>query len=502
MSGATVSRRGEDAGAAKQRSSRILSGTIYVFLAEALLLPTGLLTAAFLTRRLGLNDYGLFTLAATLVSWIEWSLTSMFTRTTIKFVGDAGDDWRPVADTVVWLHLIASVAVALLLCLIAAPLAALFREPSLVNYLRLFALDIPIFALAYAHRSILTGLGSFTQRAHLSAGRWIARLVFIVLLVEAGLSIEGAILGSIAASLVELGIARFYVRPSFRRSAFSPRSLCDYAVPLFLCAVCLRFFEKIDLLMLKALGGTASDAGIYGAAQNLALVPSLFALAFTPLLLSTINRKLRLGDDAEARVLSRDAMRFVLMLMPFASMTAGAAPEVVLAIFGASFSPAATPLALLIFGSIALVMISVATVILIAAGRPAWTLRLAAPLPLAAVLGHSLLIPPFGVAGAAIVTSLVATLGAVASVAAVFHSWRVVPRPATFVRVALICFSIYALCAAWSTSGGLLLLKLSLAALAVPCLFGLLGEFTADEIASARALLRGRVASLRPTSAR
>jgi hypothetical protein len=45
----------------------VLDGTIRVFLAEALFLPTGLLTTAFLTCRLGPEGYGLFLLAAPLM---------------------------------------------------------------------------------------------------------------------------------------------------------------------------------------------------------------------------------------------------------------------------------------------------------------------------------------------------------------------------------------------------------------------------------------------------
>jgi len=71
----------------------MLEGTFRVFLAEALLLPTGLLTAAFLTRRLGPGGYGLFTLATTVVVWIELNISSVFARATVKFIGEA-EDWR------------------------------------------------------------------------------------------------------------------------------------------------------------------------------------------------------------------------------------------------------------------------------------------------------------------------------------------------------------------------------------------------------------------------
>jgi O-antigen/teichoic acid export membrane protein len=48
----------------------MVEGTIRVFLGEMLLVPTGLVTAAFLTRKLAPEGYGLFAVAATLVAWI------------------------------------------------------------------------------------------------------------------------------------------------------------------------------------------------------------------------------------------------------------------------------------------------------------------------------------------------------------------------------------------------------------------------------------------------
>ena len=46
----------------------MLAGTLRVFLADMLILPSGVLTTAYLTRRLGPEGYGLFILAATVVT--------------------------------------------------------------------------------------------------------------------------------------------------------------------------------------------------------------------------------------------------------------------------------------------------------------------------------------------------------------------------------------------------------------------------------------------------
>jgi hypothetical protein len=44
----------------------------------------------------------------------------------------------------------------------------------------------------------------------------------------------------------------------------------------------LQLLEKMDIFALKLLDGTAAEAGVYGAAQNLAFVPIVFSLSFTP----------------------------------------------------------------------------------------------------------------------------------------------------------------------------------------------------------------------------
>src|SRR5262245_28273203 len=95
-----------------------VAGTVRVFLAEGLVIPTGLLTAAYLARRLGPDGYGLFTVAAALVAWVEWSLTALFARASVKFVADSRD-WQPIGATILSVHLFVSVAAALLLWLSA-----------------------------------------------------------------------------------------------------------------------------------------------------------------------------------------------------------------------------------------------------------------------------------------------------------------------------------------------------------------------------------------------
>ncbi|MFI5323065.1 MAG: lipopolysaccharide biosynthesis protein [Thermodesulfobacteriota bacterium] len=209
----------------------MLDGTVRVFLSESLLIPTGLLTTIFLTRMLGPGNYGIYGLAVSIVLWIEYSICNMFGGTSIKFIGET-DDWEPIATTVLKLYLIVCAAAVLALWLFSGKIAEILNAPNLESCLSPLAIDIPIFVLSSAHLHILVGLGKFRERALTRAVRWLSRLVLIVVLVEVGLSVEGAILGIIASSLLELIIVRSYIRPPiFKHSDFDTRKLWGFVAP-------------------------------------------------------------------------------------------------------------------------------------------------------------------------------------------------------------------------------------------------------------------------------
>lgn len=459
----------------------ILTGTARLFLAESLVMPTGLVLLAVLTRQLGATQYGIFALAVSMVGWVEWGINALFSRATFKCIGETVD-WQPVAAMVVRLNLVISLAAAGLLLVLARPIAALLGEPSLAALLILFALDIPVFGLAQAHRHILVGLGNYRARATLSAVRWIARLALITAFVAGGLSVTGAILGNIVASLVELVLARRYVQPNlWSRTGVSSRRLWEYAGTLVVSALCLRLLDKLDLLMLKALGETAAVVGVYNAAQSLSVVPGLFALSFSPLLLSTLTRLLRDGDEQHAKAMARDSLRLSVLLLPFGGLVAAAAAEIAPLIMGTSFAGAAPVVARLIFAALALVTISVGISILIAAGKPSWPVLVTLPMVALAAGGLWWTIPRYGAVGAATVTMTVALCGAAAMVAAVFRCWKIVPPLASVLRSGLLAGLAYAGASVWGTPGLWVVVKLAAGTFLIAGGYLLLGEFSARE---------------------
>lgn len=473
----------------------ITVGTLQGFAASSLSLPTGILTAAFLSRILGPVNYGALTVASSIVIWIEVAITMGFSRAAVKFVSEA-EDWRSVSSRFLQAQLMISMGAAIILAVVAPILASWLNATELSTYLRLFSLGIPFTALFNIHQSILVGRGFFGSRAFLIAAYWLIRMALIFLFVGLWPSVSSAIMALIVSHVLVFIGARLFINPALLgNSDLSFNNLWDFALPLFFYAVGISLFNRLDLFFVKGLAGTPQAAGFYGAAQNLTIVPSLFMASLSPLLLSKLTELCSQDQKESAKTMIQKAIRLTFSLLPFAGMAAGAATEVVAVIYGQSFLPAGKILAILIFAALGISIIVVSSSALIAADQPELTFYLILPIVVLAFGAHFMLVPRFGSIGAAGVTTGLSWFGTGACMLAVYRVWGVRLPVSTFLRSITICVLAYILASKWQTPGLLLLLKLPVISMVIIIAIILLGEFSGDEIAFVRSILRSRTAN-------
>jgi len=470
----------------------MLKGVISIFLAEALIIPTGFITAVFLTRRLGPASYGLFALVTRLILWIEWLGSSLFSKATIKYVGEA-DDWRPPAATAFQLTSVISAGLVIILWVGAPALSRLFEAPSLVTYLRIFAIDIPIYGFARVFCDILVGRGFFKERARVSAGRRIARLFLIIIFVELGFSVNGAIIGMIGASVTEVAICLLYSQPRFHtKISFPFRHFWAFGTPLFLSALCLTII-RMDILFLKALGGSDVETGYYGAAQNITILLSMVSTSMTPPLLSTISNMLKNEKAHEARHISLIVTRASIMILPVAAMIAGASHEIVILIFGPAYSAAGSILSCLVFAALGLHIVNTSITLISSMERQRWALRISFPLVPIATIGHLFMIPQMGGLGAAMVSATVAWVGASVSTFAALSLWGIKLPFKTLVTSVFSAVIFYFAASLWPATGLMLLIKMAALTASVVLCFMFLREITGRETAVVRSMIMDRL---------
>lgn len=473
---------------------QVARGAVQLFLGEAVAVPTGLILVAYLTRSLGPAGYGIFALAASIITGIEWIVGITLSRAAIRLLAGAAD-WQSMASSLWWTQLALGAAAMVATCAGAYPLAALMSAPALAPYLLAFSFELPLFGAYAAYRNVLAGIGRFDGRARASAGRWLARLALTVVFVEAGLTVFGAIAGSVAATLVGMLIARAAAGLGIGRPRLLPtRLLWSHAVPLFLLVISLRLFDKLGLFALGTLGASATELGLYAAALTFAAAPAFFATTFGPVVLAEQSRAWGAGDAARARDTGRHGLRTAFALLPFVALAAGAAGEIVTLIFGAPYRDAAPLAALLGLAGAAVAIIQTATAILAAADRQVEALHLTWPLLPVTLLGYGMLVPLAGPWAAAAVTCGSALAGAAGTLWAV-HRLAGVPLPfASIGRMILLGIAAYAAAGVWPTPGLLLLAKLGLIGAAIVGAGRVLGEIGEAERALVRSLVRRRPA--------
>jgi PST family polysaccharide transporter len=382
------------------------------------------------------------------------------------------------------------VAAALLVA--SAPLvAAWLRAPELTVYLLLFALGRPVSGLSGVHSSTLVGRGRFGPWALLTVVYWAARLALAVVLVSLGLSVEGAILATLGASLVHVLVARLFVQPSWgKRAAFPLSRVASYALPLMVHGLGMRLFGYLDIPVLQSLGGDPALAGYYSAAQNLSIVPlEMLGQAFSPPLFATLARLVGQGQSGQARDVVSGAMRWLSWVLPLGGVVMGMAHEVVQWVYGASYLPAARLLGFLFLAGWSSMIIWLSCAMLAAAGKPGWTPVLTTPLPLVVLAGHWFLIPRLGATGAALSTLATACLGALATLWVMYRTWSVLPPIKSLLRGAIAGALACAGGSAFPAAGWAVPLKLAILAGAVIVGLASMGEFRNQDVVLLRSLL-------------
>jgi O-antigen/teichoic acid export membrane protein len=404
-----------------------LRDSFLVRAAEGLALPAGLVTVAVMTRDLGAAGYGQFALAASVTASVQMSIMAVYSRTTVKLVAES-DDWRQMAGPIVRFHLFTGIVSALVLFACAPLLGLALRSDALTANLRLFSLDLLFFVWGHGVRSALIGGGRFQRRAGATAARWLARVILIVLLVKSGFGIPGAIWGSIGASFTELVVNAWRCGIPLRGGmALRYGVFLQRAAPLAAAAIPFRIFDSLDLLMLKGLGGTDAQAGVYAMAQNAMRIGGVLTVSLWPMLLSAVTNAIRAGRIGDAHRATQDAMLLVLGGLLTSSAISGASYEIAAFIYGPEHRAAGTLIAILVPMSFAGVWTSLMVAALQGAERHRPAIVIGTAMCVCAALVYWVVIPRFGSLGAAAAALGISMAGSAAG--AVLLHWETGASP-------------------------------------------------------------------------
>ena len=235
-----------------------------------------------------------------------------------------------------------------------------------------------------------------------------------VLLISLGLGVTGALIGKIVAGSVVGAVAIAIVRPRFdaaaifRRipSSISRRELLAFNLHSIVLAVLTVSLYHVDVLLLQPLAGS-EQTGYYKAALVVAEMLWFVPMAIQYILVQSTSETWSEGDRERVTTVASDATRSSLLItVLFVVGLAALADEFVGLYFGAEFVAATTPLLLLLPGVLGFAVVRPIIAIGQGIGRMRLLITATGSAAVLNLLLNLLLIPRYGMNGAAVATSI------------------------------------------------------------------------------------------------
>jgi O-antigen/teichoic acid export membrane protein len=371
--------------------------------------------AAFvLARALEAHDYGIYNIAVSMAfvfsGIADFGLNAAMERFIPVF--RKKDDHGGVRGTLqlgVGVTALGALGFGLTL-LVLSPLLAdrVFDEPELETLFRLFALIVPIMALTDIIGAIARGYKRMDYYAFsYDFIQPLVRVALVVLFAFIGLNplIASLIFGvSYLAALIVL--VRLVRRERRNSTPVEParrdtRDVTFFALPFWFTSLMTKVRRNIQSLLLGAFD-TATSVGVFSLAGSANLVGRISNLAISTSMRPVLAELFDSGDHREMDRLYKTTTRWTLTLnLPiFVVMVVFAEP--ILALFGESYVTGATALVILAGSELANAITGTCGAVVDMSGRGKMKVANKAVMIALLIGGNLLLIPPFGVIGAAI----------------------------------------------------------------------------------------------------
>lgn len=284
---------------------------------------------------------------------------------------------------------------------------ALFKKPALARPLKLLIFTIPVIAVSMTLLDVLRGFKEIKSRVgveyyFLPLANLFLVLVFYVL----GYRLEGAIAAFILSNFLSLVLLIVINRNRVKLKGtpfFEKQVTFDFfkfSLPLMLAKILGELKTRLDILFLGFLS-TASDVGIFFIALRLANLMSVpwhaFNMIFAPMVSGYFAReeikKIEYNYKNITKLIFLFSMFFWGFLLIFSSD--------LLSIFGPEFKKGAVVVILICFGQLVKTLVGHAGPMLAMIGKPSLNLMITIISLILLILLNLLLIPRFGITGAA-----------------------------------------------------------------------------------------------------
>jgi len=467
------------------------TGTIYLTLASFVFVGTGYIINIFLGRFLGPSLYGVYGIIISLITAINLTQTAGLPQAVSKYIAEDETKADMVLKSGLIIQVWSTLLVSVIFFLLAEPIAKLLKDISLVPYLQISAFVFPLYGIYSLYLNFYNGLHYFKKQALLGIIYALIKLLSVLVLAYI-FHIYGVIIGFIIAPLLAM-LYGLHI-PSKKLNGFPIKKIVIFSLPLIGVAIFLNLLQSIDLFFVKALLHVNKLTGFYTANQNIAEIPFYGVISFASVLFPSISRHVSHNLIDEVKNIISKSLRFaVLIIIPSILMLSATSLQVIRLLYSSAYISGTGALSILTIGDGFFTLFVILATIISGAGSPWKSSLLAGAGVIMSCLLCLVLIPRFGISGAALATTVASFVVMVGAGVIVYRKFGVLFNFKSSCKIFSASLIIY-------TIAKLIVLPVILLPFFYVMLFGiyivllfLLKEITKEDMTLVRSLFSGKM---------
>jgi O-antigen/teichoic acid export membrane protein len=385
----------------------------WVFISQIIKLATGFLLSVILGRFLGAAPFGLFAMTLTIYTIAALVAEMGIPIAIVKYVAEFKEDKEKlnifVSCGIVNSAFFGAIAGTILFAL-SSVLANLFNMPELTDFIKIIALSLPFLVVNDTLLGLLNGLREMKYYSLRTVIHSSLILGFTILLVSIGFGIEGAVLALFLSEvgtlflLIFIFISRDYFCFVIRDYVKTTKELVKFASQLFLANAAWMANTNADKLLVGYFL-MDTDLGIYAIAlaiaSGLLVIPGAIGTITYPAIAEYHGK----GQHEAIEILVNKSMKYSLVILSILGISIIVfSKDIILLLLTPEFLPAVTPLTILTLGIIFFGSWGAVGSTFSSVGRADITWKICSVDLVVGVSLDVLLIPSFGICGAAIGT--------------------------------------------------------------------------------------------------
>lgn len=373
----------------------------------------GFVITVLLGRYLGAGDLGLYRMVSTIQTIAMLFAAVGIPAAVIKYVAEYKGDrskTNSIVSSGVITSLLLGIGFSVLFYLSSWTFEEIFKMPGLSGLLKILSPVFPFALVGGVLLGFLNGLREMKKYGTATIIQSVLMLVISVSLIYSGFGVAGVVIGVVLSSvgwcLYLLLITKNYFDITFEDYASNTKKMLVFGIQIFAVNAINLINYQADIIMIGYLL-TANDVGYYAVAVGLSQFFWLIPEAIQSITYPATSEYWGKNNHSALQVMIDKSMKYTAcVLFPIGLGTGFFANEIITLIYGDAFIHSVLPLHILVVGTVVYgVMKSIGSSVT-AAGRPDLGVKLVGISATTNILLNLLLIPKFGIGGAAVATCM------------------------------------------------------------------------------------------------